>query len=161
MQPLSREVMKHEVDDAPGIECLGFGHVAAIHGLLRAGLPGLRSPRVSTHQMAPSPHRRAQLETVTCQAVLILNAGSKPWPPGPPRALAISSPGWAELEAMRRMSRSLTSRPRLTSGDRPAANRERVLAAEAVEPNQGRDTVLGSSWRSQELDGAADPVEPF
>src|SRR5258708_34329080 len=45
MQPLCREVMKHEVDDAPGIECLGFGHVAAIHGLLRAGLPGLRSPR--------------------------------------------------------------------------------------------------------------------
>src|SRR5260221_13365201 len=98
MQPLSREVMKHEVDDAPGIECLGFGHVAAIHGLLRAGLPGLRSPRVSTHQMAPSPHRRSQLERDNCQYELFLNAGSKTWPPGPPRSFAISSTGGVGLE---------------------------------------------------------------
>src|SRR5258707_15882130 len=48
MQPLSREGMKNEVDDAPGVECLSFLHVAAVHGLLRAGLPGLRSPRGAT-----------------------------------------------------------------------------------------------------------------
>src|SRR5258708_12553224 len=66
MQPLSREVMKHEVYDAPGIECLSFWHVAAIHGLLRAGFPGLGSPRVAPHQIAPPPHRPPPLYPLTC-----------------------------------------------------------------------------------------------
>src|SRR5260221_13661700 len=84
---------------------------------------------------------------------------AKPGPPGPPRFLAISSPGWAELEAMRRMARSLTSRPKLTSGDRLAANRERFLTAEPVEPNQVRDTILASWWRSKDWKVAADRID--
>jgi sigma-54 dependent transcriptional regulator, acetoin dehydrogenase operon transcriptional activator AcoR len=57
------------------------------------------------------------------------------------------------------MSRSLTSRPRLASGDRLAANRERFLTAEPVEPNQVRDTILASWWRSKDWKVAADRIE--
>ena len=57
------------------------------------------------------------------------------------------------------MSRSLTSRPRLTSGDRLAANRERFLTAEPVEPNQVRDTILASWWRSKDWKVAADRID--
>ncbi|HXL16449.1 MAG TPA: GAF domain-containing protein, partial [Streptosporangiaceae bacterium] len=57
------------------------------------------------------------------------------------------------------MSRSLTSRPRLASGDRLAANRERFLTAEPVEPNQVRDTILASWWRSKDWKVAADRID--
>src|SRR6266849_7699410 len=55
--------------------------------------------------------------------------------------------------------RSLTSRPGLTSGDRLAANRERFLTAEPVEPNQVRDTILASWWRSKDWKVAADRID--
>src|SRR5690242_9905728 len=57
------------------------------------------------------------------------------------------------------MSRGLTSRPRLPSGERLAANRERFLTAEPVEPNQVRDTILASWWRSRQWKVAADRIE--
>ena len=61
---------------------------------------------------------------------------------------------------MRRMSRSLTGRPRQASGgDRLAANRVRFLTAEPVEPNQVRDTILASWWRSRDWKVAADRIE--
>jgi transcriptional regulator of acetoin/glycerol metabolism len=56
------------------------------------------------------------------------------------------------------MSRGLTSRPRLPSGERLAANRERFLTAEPVEPNQVRDTILASWWRSRQWKVAADRI---
>src|SRR5258708_13647758 len=57
------------------------------------------------------------------------------------------------------MMRSLTSRPGLTSGDRLAANRERFLTADPVEPNQVRDTILASWWRSKDWKVAADRID--
>jgi sigma-54 dependent transcriptional regulator, acetoin dehydrogenase operon transcriptional activator AcoR len=58
------------------------------------------------------------------------------------------------------MSRSLTSRPRRASGgDRLAANRVRFLTAEPVEPNQVRDTILASWWRSRDWKVAADRID--
>ena len=58
------------------------------------------------------------------------------------------------------MSRSLTGRPRQASGgDRLAANRVRFLTAEPVEPNQVRDTILASWWRSRDWKVAADRIE--
>ncbi len=57
------------------------------------------------------------------------------------------------------MSRSVTARPRLATGDRLATNRERFLTAEPVEPNQVRDTILASWWRSRRWNVAADRID--
>jgi sigma-54 dependent transcriptional regulator, acetoin dehydrogenase operon transcriptional activator AcoR len=57
------------------------------------------------------------------------------------------------------MSRGLASRMGLGGGERLAANRERFLVAERVEPNQVRDTILASWWRSKEWKVAADRID--
>jgi len=57
------------------------------------------------------------------------------------------------------MSRSVTARPRLATGDPLATNRERFLTAEPVEPNQVRDTILASWWRSRRWNVAADRID--
>src|SRR5258708_20537415 len=57
------------------------------------------------------------------------------------------------------MMRTLSSRRGLTSGHRLAANRERFLTAEPVEPNQVRDTILASWWRSKDWKVAADRID--
>ncbi len=48
--------------------------------------------------------------------------------------------------------------PALTDGDRLAETRERFLTAEAVDPNQVRDTILASWWRSRRWNVAADRI---
>jgi len=65
----------------------------------------------------------------------------------------------AGLEARRPMSRSVTERPGPDAGDRLAANRERFLTAEPVEPNQVRNTILASWWRSRRWHVAADRID--
>ena len=57
------------------------------------------------------------------------------------------------------MSRGVTHRPGLAGGDRLAASRERVLTAEPVEPNQVRDAILASWWRSRRWNVAADRID--
>src|SRR5712691_12856837 len=57
------------------------------------------------------------------------------------------------------MSRSVTERPGPDAGDRLAANRERFLTAEPVEPNQVRNTILASWWRSRRWHVAADRID--
>jgi transcriptional regulator of acetoin/glycerol metabolism len=47
----------------------------------------------------------------------------------------------------------------LTGGDRLAKTRERFLTAEAVEPDQVRDTILASWWRSRRWNVAADHID--
>src|SRR6266704_987897 len=56
------------------------------------------------------------------------------------------------------MSRRVTTRPGPVTGDRLAANRERFLTAEPVEPNQVRETILASWWRSRRWHVAADRI---
>jgi transcriptional regulator of acetoin/glycerol metabolism len=57
------------------------------------------------------------------------------------------------------MSPTLAHRPDVTAGDRLAKTRERFLTAEPVEPNQVRDTILASWWRSRRWNVAADHVD--
>ena len=45
------------------------------------------------------------------------------------------------------------------AGDRLAKSRERFLTAEAVEPDQVRDTILASWWRSRRWNVAADHID--
>jgi len=40
-------------------------------------------------------------------------------------------------------------RPQIADGDRLAKTRERFLTADTFEPNQVRDTILASWWRSR------------
>src|SRR5216683_2147846 len=47
----------------------------------------------------------------------------------------------------------------LTGGDRLAKARERFLTAEPVEPDQVRDTILASWWRSRRWNVAADHID--
>ena len=47
----------------------------------------------------------------------------------------------------------------LAGGDRLAKTRERFLTAESVEPNQVRDTILASWWRSRRWNVAADHID--
>jgi sigma-54 dependent transcriptional regulator, acetoin dehydrogenase operon transcriptional activator AcoR len=47
----------------------------------------------------------------------------------------------------------------LGGGDRLAKSRERFLTAEAVEPDQVRDTILASWWRSRRWNVAADHID--
>ena len=47
----------------------------------------------------------------------------------------------------------------LTGGDRLAKTRERFLTAEPVEPDQVRDTILASWWRSRRWNVAADHID--
>ena len=47
----------------------------------------------------------------------------------------------------------------LTGGDRLARTRERFLTAEPIEPDQVRDTILASWWRSRRWNVAADQIE--
>jgi sigma-54 dependent transcriptional regulator, acetoin dehydrogenase operon transcriptional activator AcoR len=48
----------------------------------------------------------------------------------------------------------------LTEGVRLAETRERFLTAEPVEPNQVRNTILASWWRSRRWNIAADHIDP-
>ena len=57
------------------------------------------------------------------------------------------------------MSRVVADRLSLVNGDRLAVNRERFLTAEPVEPNQVRDTILASWWRSKSWKVAADRID--
>jgi len=57
------------------------------------------------------------------------------------------------------MSRVVADRLSLVNGDRLAVNRERFLTAEPVEPNQVRDTILASWWRSRSWKVAADRID--
>jgi transcriptional regulator of acetoin/glycerol metabolism len=57
------------------------------------------------------------------------------------------------------MSPALLRPPDVTGGDRLAKTRERFLTAEPVEPNQVRDTILASWWRSRRWNVAADHVD--
>jgi sigma-54 dependent transcriptional regulator, acetoin dehydrogenase operon transcriptional activator AcoR len=50
-------------------------------------------------------------------------------------------------------------RPHITDGDRLAKTRERFLTADSFEPNQVRDTILASWWRSRHWKVAADHIE--
>jgi transcriptional regulator of acetoin/glycerol metabolism len=52
-------------------------------------------------------------------------------------------------------------RPHITvaDGDRLAKTRERFLTADSFEPNQVRDTILASWWRSRQWKVAADRIE--
>src|SRR5713226_5691861 len=50
-------------------------------------------------------------------------------------------------------------RPDITGGDRLAETRERFLTADSFEPNQVRDTILASWWRSRHRKVAADHIE--
>ena len=47
----------------------------------------------------------------------------------------------------------------LTGGDRLAKTRERFLTAEPIEPDQVRDTILASWWRSRRWNVAADHID--
>jgi transcriptional regulator of acetoin/glycerol metabolism len=47
----------------------------------------------------------------------------------------------------------------LTGGDRLAKTRERFLTAEQIEPDQVRDTILASWWRSRRANVAADHID--
>jgi transcriptional regulator of acetoin/glycerol metabolism len=49
--------------------------------------------------------------------------------------------------------------PARSGGDRLAKTRERFLTAETVEPDQVRDTILASWWRSRRLNVAADHID--
>jgi transcriptional regulator of acetoin/glycerol metabolism len=49
--------------------------------------------------------------------------------------------------------------PGSAGSDRLAKTRERFLTAETVEPNQVRDTILASWWRSRRLNVAADRID--
>src|SRR6266446_4841449 len=71
----------------------------------------------------------------------------------PPPARAI--PGGREGE----MSHAVVRPPALTDGDRLAETRERFLTAETVDPNQVRDTILASWWRSKRWHVAADRID--
>jgi sigma-54 dependent transcriptional regulator, acetoin dehydrogenase operon transcriptional activator AcoR len=49
--------------------------------------------------------------------------------------------------------------PDVISGERLATTRERFLTAEPAEPNQVRDTILASWWRSRRWNVAADHID--
>jgi transcriptional regulator of acetoin/glycerol metabolism len=57
------------------------------------------------------------------------------------------------------MSPTLAHPPDVSGGDRLAKARERFLTAEPVEPNQVRDTILASWWRSRQWNVAADHID--
>jgi transcriptional regulator of acetoin/glycerol metabolism len=57
------------------------------------------------------------------------------------------------------MSPALAHPPGTAGGDRLAKSRERFLTAEQVEPNQVRDTILASWWRSRQWNVAADHID--
>ncbi len=57
------------------------------------------------------------------------------------------------------MSHAVVRPPALTDGDRLAETRERFLTAETVDPNQVRDTILASWWRSKRWHVAADHID--
>jgi sigma-54 dependent transcriptional regulator, acetoin dehydrogenase operon transcriptional activator AcoR len=57
------------------------------------------------------------------------------------------------------MSPAAARPPALTDGDRLAETRVRFLTAETVDPNQVRDTILASWWRSRRWNVAADHID--
>ena len=56
-------------------------------------------------------------------------------------------------------SNRLSKTREFLTGDRLAKSRERFLTAEPVEPDQVRDTILASWWRSRRWNVAADHIE--
>jgi transcriptional regulator of acetoin/glycerol metabolism len=54
---------------------------------------------------------------------------------------------------------AMTPRAQFADGARLATSRERFLSAEPVEPNQVRDTILASWWRSRRWNVAADHLD--
>src|SRR5216683_7608951 len=57
------------------------------------------------------------------------------------------------------MSPALTPQPPLTDSPRLAQARERFLTGEPVQPDQVRDTILASWWRSREWRVPADRID--
>jgi transcriptional regulator of acetoin/glycerol metabolism len=57
------------------------------------------------------------------------------------------------------MSRGASFRPKVTDDAQLAVARERFLTAESIKPDQVRDTILASWWRSREWHVAADRIE--
>jgi transcriptional regulator of acetoin/glycerol metabolism len=57
------------------------------------------------------------------------------------------------------MPLALPHQPAPTDGERLAVIRERFLTAESIEPNQVRDTILASWWRSRQWKVAADHID--
>ena len=57
------------------------------------------------------------------------------------------------------MSRGASFRPKVTDDAQLAEARERFLTAESIKPDQVRDTILASWWRSREWHVAADRIE--
>jgi sigma-54 dependent transcriptional regulator, acetoin dehydrogenase operon transcriptional activator AcoR len=57
------------------------------------------------------------------------------------------------------MSPAAARPPALTDGERLAETRVRFLTAETVDPNQVRDTILASWWRSRRWNVAADHID--
>jgi transcriptional regulator of acetoin/glycerol metabolism len=71
--------------------------------------------------------------------------------------MAPAAPPPPEVTSGSRLSK--TRKRFLPGGDRLAKTRERFLTAEAVEPDQVRDTILASWWRSRRWNVAADHLD--
>src|ERR1700733_10369570 len=102
---------------------------------------------MSGHQMAGGIKKRSQHETRRGQTGLMLGAG---------RNLQPKRAGRVACEAV---EGGAMARPHVTDGDRLAKTRERFLTADSFEPNQVRDTILASWWRSRHWNVAADHIE--
>jgi transcriptional regulator of acetoin/glycerol metabolism len=70
--------------------------------------------------------------------------------------MAPAAPPPPELAGGSRLSKT---RNRFLSGDRLAKTRERFLTAEQIEPDQVRETILASWWRSRRWNVAADHID--
>ena len=69
--------------------------------------------------------------------------------------MAPAAPPPPELSGGNRLSKTR----KFLTGDRLAKSRERFLTAEPVEPDQVRDTILASWWRSRRWNVAADHID--
>jgi len=69
--------------------------------------------------------------------------------------MAPAAPPPPELSGGNRLSKTR----KFLTGDRLAKSRERFLTAEPVEPDQVRDTILASWWRSRQWNVPADHIE--
>src|ERR1022692_1229671 len=105
--------------------------------------------------MVPIPKSRSQLETGNGPSALTLKSRL--------RAPARRGHGRVRVASSRQagggaMSRGPIVRPRLPD-TRLAEARVRFLTAEPIEPDQVRDTILASWWRSRRWNVAADHIE--
>src|SRR5450755_4305846 len=118
--------------------------------------------------MAAGERNRSQHETSKGKAVLFLRGRRNPLShprglarpartvPGSREApMAPAAPPPPELSGGNRLSKTR----KFLTGDRLAKSRERFLTAEPVEPDQVRDTILASWWRSRRWNVAADHID--